>query len=75
MTTNPALSPVQFLAGAWDMELSGDKPLVVLTADRGSDAAWMAAQDKTATLSANSVHRVVEGASHPDLILKQAVPR
>jgi hypothetical protein len=23
MTTNPALSPLQFLAGAWDMELSG----------------------------------------------------
>lgn len=32
----------------------------------------MAAQDKTATLSANSVHRVADGASHPDLILKQA---
>ena len=50
----------------------GDKPLVVLTAGSGSDAAWMAAQDKTATLSTNSVHRVVDGASHPDLILKQA---
>jgi hypothetical protein len=23
MTTNPALSPLRFLAGAWDMELSG----------------------------------------------------
>lgn len=23
MTTNPALSPLQFLVGAWDMELSG----------------------------------------------------
>ena len=23
MTTNPALSPLQFLAGSWDMELSG----------------------------------------------------
>lgn len=50
----------------------GDKPLVVLTAGSGSDAAWMAAQNKTVTLSTNSVHRVVEGASHPDLILKQA---
>jgi pimeloyl-ACP methyl ester carboxylesterase len=50
----------------------GDKPLVVLTAGSGSNAAWMAAQDKTATLSTNSVHRVVDGASHPDLILKQA---
>ena len=50
----------------------GDKPLVVLTAGSGSNAAWMAAQDKTATLSTNSVHRIVAGASHPDLILKQA---
>jgi pimeloyl-ACP methyl ester carboxylesterase len=50
----------------------GDKPLVVLTAGSGSDAAWMAAQDQTVTLSTNSVHRVVEGATHPDLILNQA---
>jgi len=50
----------------------GDKPLVVLTAGSGSDAAWMAAQNKTVTLSTNSAHRVVEGASHADLILNQA---
>jgi pimeloyl-ACP methyl ester carboxylesterase len=49
----------------------GHKPLVVLTAGSGNDAAWMAAQNQTATLSTNSVHRVVAGASHPDLILKQ----
>ncbi len=49
-----------------------DKPLVVLTAGSGSDATWMAAQDQTATLSTNSVHRVVDGASHPDLILVKA---
>jgi pimeloyl-ACP methyl ester carboxylesterase len=50
----------------------GDKPLVVLTAGTGSDAAWMAAQNQTVTLSTNSVHRVVDGATHSDLILKQA---
>src|SRR6476646_2714564 len=49
----------------------GDKPLVVLTAGSGNDAAWMKAQDQTATLSTNSVHRVAQGATHPDLILKQ----
>jgi pimeloyl-ACP methyl ester carboxylesterase len=49
-----------------------DKPLVVLTAGSGSAATWMAAQNQTATMSTNSVHRVVEGATHPDLILKQA---
>jgi pimeloyl-ACP methyl ester carboxylesterase len=64
-------------AGASEPEAStltdfGDKPLVVLTAGSGSDASWMAAQDKTVSLSTNSVHRIVEGASHPDLILKQA---
>ena len=47
----------------------GDKPLVVLTAGSGSDADWMADQDQTATLSTNSVHRVVDGAVHADLIL------
>jgi pimeloyl-ACP methyl ester carboxylesterase len=49
----------------------GDKPLVVLTAGSGNDAAWMKAQDQTATLSTNSLHRVVRGATHPDLLLKQ----
>ena len=34
-----------------------DKPLIVLTAGRGHDAEWMAAQDKLATLSTNSLHR------------------
>jgi pimeloyl-ACP methyl ester carboxylesterase len=50
----------------------GDKPLFVLTPGTGSDDDWMAAQDQTATLSTNSVHRVVEGAEHADLVLVQA---
>jgi len=48
-----------------------DKPLVVLTAGSGSDAAHLAAQDHLATLSTNSVHRVVNGASHAPLILEK----
>jgi pimeloyl-ACP methyl ester carboxylesterase len=48
-----------------------DKPLVVLTAGSGHDASWMAAQDKLATLSTNSVHRVVPGATHPDLVSEE----
>ena len=32
----------------------------------------MAAQDQTATLSTNSVHRVVDGAAHADLLLDRA---
>jgi pimeloyl-ACP methyl ester carboxylesterase len=45
----------------------GDKPLFVLTAGVGSDAAWMTAQEKTTTLSPNSAHQVVDGADHQGL--------
>jgi pimeloyl-ACP methyl ester carboxylesterase len=45
-----------------------DKPLIVLTAGSGHDAAWSAAQNRMARLSTNSVHRVVDGASHEDLV-------
>ncbi|RYU09536.1 alpha/beta hydrolase [Nocardioides iriomotensis] len=46
----------------------GDRPLVVLTAGVGSDAEWIADQDELATLSTNSLHRVVAGASHGTLL-------
>lgn len=46
----------------------GDKPLVVLTAGAETDATHDAAQNKLATLSTDSSHRVVDGASHPALI-------
>jgi pimeloyl-ACP methyl ester carboxylesterase len=49
----------------------GAKPLVVLTAGVGSDAAHLAAQNRLATLSTNSVHRVVAGASHEGLVGEQ----
>lgn len=45
-----------------------DKPLVVLTAGIGSDATHSAAQNHLATLSTNSVHRVIDGAKHETLI-------
>ena len=48
-----------------------DKPLVVLTAGIGSDAAHLAAQNHLATLSTNSVHRVIDGATHEELIANQ----
>jgi len=44
------------------------KPLVVLTAERGNSQGWMADQNKTVTLSTNSVHRVVPGATHASLV-------
>jgi hypothetical protein len=45
-----------------------DKPLVVLTAGTGHDAASSAAQNDMATLSTNNVHRVIDGATHDSLI-------
>ena len=48
-----------------------DKPLIVLTAGSGHDAAWSAAQNRMATLSTNSVHRIVDGAIHEDLITNE----
>jgi pimeloyl-ACP methyl ester carboxylesterase len=45
-----------------------DKPLVVLTAGIGGDAAHAASQNDLATLSTNSVHRVIDGAAHEALI-------
>jgi hypothetical protein len=46
----------------------GAKPLVVLTAGLEQDGQWMAAQDRMARLSSNSLHRVVAGATHAALI-------
>lgn len=46
----------------------GHKPLVVLTAGVGSNAAWSTAQQRLAELSSNTVHRVVDGATHEALV-------
>jgi hypothetical protein len=43
-------------------------PLIVLTAERGNSAGWMTSQDKMATLSTNSAHRIVAGATHDSLL-------
>ncbi len=46
----------------------GAKPLFVLTAGSGHPQAWMTDQDQSATLSTNSVHRVVDGSTHQGLL-------
>ncbi len=46
----------------------GDRPLVVLTAGSGSSADWSAQQDALATLSTDSVHRVVKGFDHASMV-------
>ena len=45
-----------------------DKPLYVLTAGSGNDQSWRADQTKSASLSTNSVHRVVNGSDHQGLL-------
>ncbi len=47
-----------------------DKPLYVLTAGE-HPASWITAQKQTSTLSTNSVHEVVVGATHTDLLLEE----
>jgi pimeloyl-ACP methyl ester carboxylesterase len=46
-----------------------DKPLIVVTAGREHDDAWLAAQDRLATLSTNGRHRIVADATHASLVL------
>ena len=52
---------------AW-LEDFGSKPLVVLTAGVGTDAAWVERREELATLSDESDHRLIEGADHSALI-------
>ena len=46
------------------------KPLAVVTAAKGQQTGWAAAQDRLATLSTNTLHRVVP-ATHESLIVDQ----
>jgi len=52
---------------AW-LEDFGSKPLVVLTAGVGTDAAWVERREELARLSDESDHRLIEGADHSALI-------
>jgi len=44
------------------------KPLIVLTAELENSQGWMADQNETVTLSTNSLHRVVSGATHASFV-------
>ena len=68
----------EFLQGSTAMQQAGalddfaDKPLIVVTAGRGNDTTWQAAQNKLASLSTNSRHRVVADATHASLVNEEA---
>jgi pimeloyl-ACP methyl ester carboxylesterase len=49
----------------------GEKPLVVVSAGTQSSG-WLELQDDLATLSPNSMHRVVEGATHTSVVYERS---
>ncbi|MEU8223553.1 alpha/beta hydrolase [Kribbella sp. NPDC048915] len=55
-------------ADAGNLRSLDGKPLVVLTAEVGNSNGWMDDQVKSLSLSTNSVHRVVSGATHASLV-------
>jgi pimeloyl-ACP methyl ester carboxylesterase len=56
------------VAAAGTLRSLDAKPLVVLTAERGNSEGWMAEQKQTLSLSPNSLHRVVPGATHGSFV-------
>jgi pimeloyl-ACP methyl ester carboxylesterase len=58
------------LAQARSFQNLGDRPLVVVTAERDAMAGWLPLQDRMATLSTNSSHRVVPY-THDGLVTDQ----
>jgi pimeloyl-ACP methyl ester carboxylesterase len=65
-------SALEFLAPTQTLRLGspgslGNKPLAVVTAGK-SEPSWLKRQDKLATISSNSLHRVVEGATHTSVV-------
>jgi pimeloyl-ACP methyl ester carboxylesterase len=51
----------------------GDRPLMVVTAERDMQENWMPLQDELAALSSNSTHRVYPDATHASLVDDEAV--
>ena len=47
------------LTQAQSLTSLGDRPLVVVTAEKDAESGWMAAQDELASLSTNSDHRLL----------------
>jgi hypothetical protein len=49
----------------------GDKPLAVVTAGEQSGPGWPEMQEELAALSSDSIHRIVEGATHVSLLYER----
>ena len=55
------------LTQAQALKSLGGKPLIVVTAGKDALTGWLPPQDKMATLSTNSIHRVMQNATHTSL--------
>jgi pimeloyl-ACP methyl ester carboxylesterase len=78
-TRQVSTSAGEFLAPTQALRLGspgslGNKPLAVITAGE-SEPSWLKRQDKLATLSSNSIHRVVKGATHESLLYDRSDSR
>jgi pimeloyl-ACP methyl ester carboxylesterase len=67
---------LEFLAPTQTLRLGspgslGSKPLAVVTAPKQAEPGWLKHQDKLATLSSDSIHRVVKGATHESLLYEK----
>jgi pimeloyl-ACP methyl ester carboxylesterase len=67
---------LEFLAPTQTLRLGspgslGNKPLAVVTAPKQAEPGWLKHQDKLATLSSNSIHGVVKGATHESLLYEK----
>src|SRR5215210_5081183 len=72
-TRGVSTSAGEFLAPTQTLRLGspgslGNKPLAVVSAPKQAEPGWLKRQDKLATLSTNSIHRVVKGATHTSLL-------
>jgi pimeloyl-ACP methyl ester carboxylesterase len=50
----------------------GNKPLAVVSAPKQAEPGWLKLQDDLVTLSSNSTHRVVEGATHTSVLYERS---
>ena len=73
-TRQVSTSAGEFLAATQTLRLGslGNKPLAVVTAPKQAEPGWLKLQDKLATLSSNSKHRVVKGATHTSLLYERS---
>jgi pimeloyl-ACP methyl ester carboxylesterase len=61
------------MAQAGSLNSLGERPLIVVTAQKEAEVGWMAAQDDLAALSTNTVHRIETDATHSMLTENEAM--